>query len=113
MIDFEERIRLSREALLRGDEPLDVNCTGVSDNKIETLGVATIAKIYNDKTGNWQRVELTEYLDSCPICGRLMRVKAITGTTWLAACPEHIEQAFEELEKSRKEMSDNIPKIKF
>lgn len=112
MLDFDERHRLIREAIERKDEPLEANCTGVSEDKIRIIGKVIAAEIFNEKVGHWQRVELTEYFDACPICGRFMKVRAVIGTTWLAACPEHTRQAFEELEKSRKEMSKNIPELK-
>lgn len=98
MLSFEEKGNLLTEAIKRGDEPIPVNCTGVSEDKIRNIKKVLSAEIFNDKVGRWQKVELTEYLDACSICGRLMKVRAIVGTTWIpACCEEHTKHIFDTL----------------
>lgn len=92
MLSIENRKTLVAEALKRGDKPVEVNCLGVSEDKIRDIRKVLSAEIFNEKMGHWQRVMITEYIDACPFCGRLMRVRAVIGTTWSAACcAEHSE----------------------
>jgi hypothetical protein len=44
---------------------------------------------------------MIEYLDKCTICGRLMLVRAIVGTTWLACCSEKCYEEWEKHESKR------------
>jgi len=43
-------------------------------------------KIFNEKTGEWEYYPCNETIIECPVCGRLMKVYYIPGTTWLATC---------------------------
>jgi hypothetical protein len=56
---------------------------------------------YNDKLKTWQPEPMIEYLDKCTICGRLMLVRAIVGTTWLACCSEKCYEEWEKHESKR------------
>lgn len=42
--------------------------------------------ILNDKTGRWEVCGLVDSLAPCPTCGKMLRVQAIQGTTYLATC---------------------------
>ncbi len=57
-------------------------------DKFDMLGERTIVrtKIYNDKINQWQEYDCRFYYGICPICGKLMKVVFIPGTTWLVAC---------------------------
>lgn len=100
MLSIEERGRLLSEAVRRGDTPIEINCTGAPPDKIRNLRKTISAEIFNKKIKRWQKVELTEYNDACPICGKLMKVTAVVGSTWVAACSEeHTIQTMKELEK--------------
>ena len=102
MLSFEEKGKFLTEALERRDEPIFVNCTGVPDDKIRNIQKVLSAEIFNEKIGHWQKVELAEYIDACSICGKLMRVRAIVGTTWVpACCKEHTKQILDELVNRR------------
>lgn len=104
MLSFEEKGKFITDALERRDEPIFVNCTGVPDNNIRNIQKVLSGEIFNEKIGHWQKVELTEYLDACSICGKLMRVRAIVGTTWIpACCKEHTEKILDELTNKRQE----------
>lgn len=103
MLSFEERGKFIRDAIEKGEEPLEVNCTGVYEDNIRNIQKILSAEVFNEKTGRWDRVILTEYHDACPICGKFIKVRAIIGTTWLAACcGEHSRQAFEQIEDNCK-----------
>lgn len=111
MLPLEERGKFIAAALKAEEEPVFVDCTGVSEDNIRNIYKVLSAEIFNEKTGNWQKVELTEYLDACPICGKLMKVRAIVGTTWLAACcPEHSGQALKDVEEQAKNYITNTMK---
>lgn len=100
MLSFDERERLLSEAIKRRDIPIEINCTGVPLDKIRDVRKITSAEIYNKKTRRWQKVELSEYLDICPTCGKFMKVTAVVGSTWVAACcEEHTIETLKDLEK--------------
>jgi len=81
-----------------------VRCFGVDDDKVRNIGaekpvqlwrkgkfvteMTKTVEILNEKIGKgiWQNYPLVDYYDACPVCGKLMRVQAIRGTTWLACC---------------------------
>lgn len=108
MLSFDERGKFIAAALKAEEQPVEVNCTGVPKDKIRNIQKVLSAEILNEKTGHWQKVELTEYIDACPICGKLMKVRAIIGTTWIAACcSEHSEQALKEIEEHAKNLVVN------
>ena len=97
-MSFEEKGKFLGEALERRDDPVFVNCTGVPEDKIPNIHKILSTQIFNEKIGRWQKVELTEYLDACSICGKLMRVRAVVGTTWVPACCEdHTRQILDTL----------------
>jgi hypothetical protein len=103
--------------LVRGmEKPIEVNCLGVpkgkykiTDKKMvfswhypakpESFKEYRVVMIYNEKLGTWEPKPLIEYIDSCPICGKLMLVRAIAGTTWLACCSE---KCYEEWDRRNK-----------
>jgi len=90
-----------REAMERGEKPVEVNCFG--DMRYELVGYAPIVRIYNEKMGRWEDHIGVEYRDICPVCGRLMLVRAIKGTTWLALCSEECYRKFDELRRKMKD----------
>ena len=107
MLSFDERGKLLSEAIKRRDAPVEINCTGVPLDKIRNVRKVISAEILNKKTRRWEKVELTEYLDSCPICGKLMMVTTTVGSTWIAACcEEHTMQTLKELEKGWYDQKD-------
>jgi hypothetical protein len=84
---------------------VEVNCFGVQEGKYiitdrkmlfsthypakpEDFKEYKVVLIYNDKLKTWEAHPMIEYIDKCPVCGRLMLVRAIAGTTWLACCSE-------------------------
>jgi len=81
-------------------EAVEVKCFGIPEGKYRFVkGI----EIYNEKLGVWQTYTLVEYYDKCPVCGRLMHVYAIKGTTWLACCsPECYEKYLNRMEVERK-----------
>ena len=57
-------------------------------DKYEFVKGATMGyvKIFNDKLHHWQNEPCHDYYDICPVCGKLMHVYVIPGTTYIAAC---------------------------
>jgi len=104
ILSLEERAKLLKEALKRGDKPIEVNCFGnrkykLYPNKKITLTTHAPARpedfreyklilLWNEKLKTWESWGYVEYLDVCPVCGRLMLVRALPGTTWIACCGE-------------------------
>jgi len=102
ILSLKERGKLLREALERGDKPIIVNCFGnrkykLFPNKKITLTTHYPAKpedfreyklilYYNERLGTWVAWGYIEYYDVCPVCGKLMLVRAMVGTTWVACC---------------------------
>ena len=84
----------------------EVNCFGLPEGKYRiergkkiTVSLTYPAKpedfreypvvmVYNDKLGTWQAEPMVECYERCPVCGKLMLVRAIAGTSWLACCSE-------------------------
>lgn len=83
------------QALKSGEKPVEVNCFGTRNYKIID---SQHVKIQLDD-GHWLTYEYVEYKDLCPVCGRLMLVRAIKGTTWLALCSDECYRKFDELMK--------------
>ena len=84
-----------KQALESGEKPVEVNCFGSHNYKIIDSHHVKI----QDKYGYWLTYEYVEYQDICPVCGRLMLVRAIRGTTWLALCSEECYRKFDKLMK--------------
>jgi hypothetical protein len=95
------------------DKPIEVNCLGVPEEKYiitdktmlfswhypakpECFKEYRIILIYNDKLETWEPKPLIEYLDNCPICGKLILVRSIAGTTWIACCSEKCYKKWKE-----------------
>ncbi len=59
-------------------------------DKYEIVGEQTTmeVRIFNDKIDRWQHYDCRFYYGICPICGTLMKVIYIPGSSWLAACSE-------------------------
>ena len=84
-----------KQALENKEKPVEVNCFGTSNYKIIDSRYVRI----RHEDGYWMTYEYVEYRDICPVCGRLMLVRAIRGTTWLALCSEECYKKFNELMK--------------
>ena len=110
-----------REALEKGEEPVEIFCFGTEKFELirdvgmqYSYGFRTrkskhTVKIFNEKFGAWQRYPCNEYLDVCPICGRLMKVFYIPGTTYLACCSSRCYEEYFKLSKSMFASSPNAP----
>jgi hypothetical protein len=99
------------------EKPVEVNCFGVPEGKYiitdkkmvfsthyparpEDFKEYKVVLIYNDKLKTWEAHPMVEYEDKCSVCGRLMLVRAIAGTNWLACCSEECYKiALEKLKK--------------
>lgn len=88
------------EAKKNSKKPKEINCFGTE--KFEILGRKLVVKIYNPKLEMWQEEIGVEYEDICPICGTLMLVRAIQGTTWLALCSKECYEKYYALRKESK-----------
>lgn len=95
----EERTQKMREVREKNIPPIEVNCFGLPKDKYEILGVKKVrqVRVFNEVMGYWQIVDAVEYEDLCPICGTLMLVRAIRGSTWLALCSEECTQKYNAL----------------
>jgi len=89
--------RRLEEALRRGEEPVEVDCFGTDKYKILGKKVVVRVRIYNEKLGIWEDRMAVEYYDVCPVCGRLMLVRALEGTTYLACCSEECYEEFDRI----------------
>ncbi len=117
---WEKRLK---EALEKGEEPVEIFCFGT--DKFELIrGVGMMysygfrtrrsnhtVKVFNEKLGTWQRYPCNDYLDVCPVCGRLLRVYYIPGTTYLACCSEECYEKYMKWEKSMFASAPNLPKF--
>jgi len=113
---WEEQRYALREAKDRGDKPIEVNCIWAKKWKImkdKRITVSTIyparpenfheypvIMVYNEKWKSWKAEPLVEYKSACPVCLKLMLVRAIAGTTWLACCSK---KCYEKYDNYRKE----------
>ena len=61
------------------------------------------AKIFNEKTGEWQIYPVNEALIYCPVCGKLFKAYYIPGTTWFACCSK---ECYEKFDEKVKELGD-------
>jgi len=81
------------QALKNKEKPVEVNCFGTNNYKIIDSHHVKVQQ----SSGHWLTYEYVEYQDICPVCGRLMLVRAIRGTTWLALCSEECYRKFNKL----------------
>jgi len=58
-----------------------------------------IVKIYNDNTNRWEEHPMVEVIHPCTVCGRMMLVRAIYGTTYLGCCSDLCYQALFDMKK--------------
>jgi hypothetical protein len=89
-----------KEAIEKEEKPVEVNCFG---GKFE-IKHGIIIRHFNEKAGIWMEEPGVEYKDICPACGKLMLVRAITRTTWLACCSKECYEKYlkhKEMESSR------------
>jgi len=89
---WEKRLR---EALEKGEKPVNVYCFGTKEFKI--LG----NRVRLFRRGRWFEYECKDYYDVCPVCGRLMHVYYIPGTTFLACCSEECYKKYEQISEER------------
>ena len=73
------------------EEPIEVYCFGTNKFRLK----ATVVEIFNEKLGKWQWYEYSKTVMPCPVCGRLMKVYYIPGTTWFACCSEECYKKYE------------------
>jgi len=117
---WEKRLK---EALKKNEKPIEIFCFGT--DKFELIrgigmpynyGYRTrrskhTVKVFNEKLGTWQRYPCNDYLDVCPVCGRLMCVYYIPGTTYLACCSKECYEKYARMEKSMFGSNPNLPKF--
>lgn len=80
---MEELGKAVGEARKRGDKPIEVNCIG---REFRNLHASWQAEVWNPKIEQWMPEMILQYEDACPICLKLMLVRAIQGSSWLACC---------------------------
>ena len=90
------------------EEPVEVRCLGVQDDKVRNIEKRTTAEIFNDRRGVWERRILADYYDDCPVCGRLMRVLAIERTRWLTCCSKKCWKEFDKKAEELGELSEAL-----
>jgi len=98
---WEKRLREARE---KGEEPVEVNCFGTEKYEIINVEKVTIVKIklWHEKSKRWEFYEAREYIDVCPACGRLMKVRYIPGTTYIATCSKQCTKEYLEYLRSKR-----------
>ena len=101
-----------------------VRCFGVPDEDVTDVGKEArvpapygpplkyvrrkSVTIFNEKTGKWETHGLVEHHERCPVCGRLMLVQAIWGTTYLALCSEECNKKFNEKYKEMGNLHETL-----
>jgi len=65
-------------------------------------------KIYNEKTRSWEPYPCNELVTRCPVCGSLMKVYFIPGTTWLALCSKECSDKFNGKLKEIKDVNETL-----
>ena len=88
-----ERARENKET------PIEVNCLGSKDFKIGSKQTFIRVSIKRSD-GGWQDYDGMEYEDLCPVCLKLMLVRAIRGSTWLACCSKECYEKYADYQKS-------------
>lgn len=119
-LSFDEAHEKMAEQIKNGVEPKIVNCFGGA--KFEFMGEGKETKkridgkkrlkkylrirLFNEKVKCWQYYKIVEHYAPCPVCGKLLLVRAIKGSTYFYACnKEHSDQAWaEHLELMEKHM---------
>lgn len=67
-------------------------------------------RVYNEKLGIWVTEPMVEHFTRCPVCGKLIFVRAIFGTTYVATCSD---KCTKKLMKKAKELGDLYKAVKF
>ena len=93
-----------KEARTKNEKPKEVNCIGTT--KFEIVGRKLTLRIFNEKIQHWQEVIGVEYQDVCPVCGTLMLVRAVQGSTWLALCSKECYEKYDALKKEAEAAAD-------
>jgi len=88
-----------QEAMKNREEAIEVNCFGTKQYKIRH---GLVVELFNEKLGIWQEYPGVEHNEICPVCGRVMLVRAIKGTTYLACCSKECYKKYLEWRKAKK-----------
>ena len=67
-------------------------------------------EVYNEKLGMWITEPMVEHFAKCPVCGKLIFVRAIFGTTYVATCSD---KCMKKLMEKAKELGDLYEAVKF
>jgi len=81
-----------KEAFEKNEKPIEVNCISLKD--VQIVRGEVVFRGLNEKTGRIEEWPGFEYLDICPICGKLMLIRVIKGTTWLALCSKECYERY-------------------
>jgi len=89
-----------------------IRCFGYPDDKVRDIGVRKLVPpthgpggrwevkpsvtVFNPKMDRWEAHGLVDYVTQCPGpgCAKLIRVQAVAGTTWFAACSKECSVAW-------------------
>lgn len=112
---WEEQRKALKDANMRGDNPIECNCIPYKKWRIEKDKKITLSNVYpakpgdfreyrvilvfNEKLETWQAEPLVEYRNVCPVCLKLMLVRAISGTTWLACCSKECYKKYNQMKR--------------
>lgn len=80
------------------ETPAVVSCFGTKHYEIKREGYIVV-EVLNEKLGKKQLFIAKERYDICSICGNLMLVRYIVGTTYIAFCRKKCHKKYEELKK--------------
>ena len=83
-----------------------INCFGTKKYRLSIGGV----QVWNEKLGQWTSYPYVQHFSKCPVCGKLIFVRAIKGTTYIGLCSEECSK---KLEKKEKEVGDLWKALKF
>lgn len=112
---WEEQLEALKNAIARGDKPIECNCIPYKEWKLRKEVKITVSTVYpakpedfheypvimvfNEKLKTWQAEPLVEYSNVCPVCLKLMLVRAIAGSSWLACCSKECYEKYDKLRK--------------
>ena len=59
-------------------------------------------QIFNEKLNVWQNEACTDYYDICSVCGKLMHIYVVPGTSYIAACSKECTEQILKLIREEK-----------
>ena len=81
---------------------IDVHVFGTDKFQLQRGSTMGYVRIFNEKLNIWQNEPCHDYYDICSVCGKLMHVYVVPGTTYIAACSKECYNFIGKLMKEEK-----------